>query len=100
MEKGGYIYILTNKNNTTLYIGVTSNLFNRIHEHKTKKFKSSFTAKYNLGKLVYFESFSSIEEAIAREKQLKAGSRKKKEALINAENPEWLDLSNDITHYN
>ncbi|MGB1019449.1 MAG: GIY-YIG nuclease family protein [Chitinophagales bacterium] len=100
MERGGYIYILTNKNNTTLYIGVTSNLHNRVHEHKTKKFRTSFTAKYNLDKLVYFETFTSIEEAIAREKQLKAGSRKKKVALINAKNSDWLDLFNDIEDFN
>jgi len=99
MERGGYIYILTNKNNTTLYIGVTSNLFNRIFEHKSKIYETSFTAKYNLDKLVYFETFSTIEEAIAREKQLKAGSRKKKETLINLKNPDWNDITAEIEDY-
>lgn len=91
MAKGGYIYILTNKNNTTLYVGVTSNLFNRIYEHKNKIYKG-FTAKYNLDKLVYFECFTSIEDAIAREKQLKGGSRKVKEELINKLNSSWEEL--------
>jgi putative endonuclease len=88
----GYIYILTNKNNTTLYIGVTSDLIKRINEHKTKFHPESFTAKYNVDKLVYYEGFHSIEEAIHREKQLKAGTRKIKEELINKMNPEWKDL--------
>ena len=90
--KGGVVYILTNKNNTTLYVGVTSDLITRVTQHKEKFYKSSFTARYNLMKLVYFETFHSIEEAIQREKQLKAGSRKKKEVLINSINPEWNDL--------
>ena len=67
MERGGFIYIMTNTYNTTLYVGVTSNLPARIIEHRQKKFPKSFTSKYNLTKLVYFESFFSIEEAIARE---------------------------------
>jgi putative endonuclease len=96
MERGGYVYILTNKNNTTLYIGVTANLQSRVYEHKTNVYPQSFTAKYNLSKLVYYETFLHIEEAIAREKQLKAGSRKKKEALINTLNPEWKDLFDHI----
>jgi len=90
--KGGTIYIFTNKNQTTLYVGVTSDLIARILEHRQKIHPSSFTAKYNLTELVYFESFYSIEEAIAREKQIKAGSRKKKISLIEDMNPEWLDL--------
>ena len=92
MERGGFTYITTNKNNTVLYIGVTSDLKDRIHQHKTKHFPNSFTAKYNVDKLVYFEFFSRIEDAIAREKQIKAGSRKKKTDLINSQNPEWKDL--------
>ena len=76
--KPGFIYILTNKNNTTLYIGVTSNLPERILEHQLKKYKNSFTAKYNLDKLVYWEAFQEIGDAIGREKQLKSGSRKRK----------------------
>lgn len=90
--KSGYIYILTNKNNTVLYVGVTSNLMERMEEHRTKKYSGSFSARYNLHKLVYWESFASITEAIAREKQLKAGSRQKKIDLINRLNPEWNDL--------
>ncbi len=66
MEKGGAVYILTNKSNTTLYIGVTSNLLSRIVEHREKIYPKSFTARYNLNKLVYFETFHEIEEAIAR----------------------------------
>ncbi|MEO1256122.1 MAG: GIY-YIG nuclease family protein [Bacteroidota bacterium] len=99
MEKGGAIYILTNKWNTTLYVGVTSDLYSRVVDHKEKKDKKSFTARYNLSKLVYYETYFSIEEAISREKQLKGGSRKKKEDLINAVNPEWRDLFGDISEW-
>lgn len=90
--KPGYIYILTNNNNTTLYVGVTSQLLERVKQHKQKFHPTSFTAKYNLHKLVYFEQFQMIGDAIAREKQLKAGSRKKKIELIESMNPEWKDL--------
>lgn len=83
---------MTNKNNTTLYVGVTSNLRNRVYEHKQKLHPRSFTARYNLSKLVYYEGYQSIEEAIFREKQLKAGSRKKKLDLIKQFNPQWSDL--------
>ncbi len=96
MEKGGAVYILTNKNKTTLYVGVTSELVTRVIEHKTKKDPKCFTAKYNVNALVYYELFHSIEEAIAREKQIKAGSRRKKEELINNFNPERRDLWDDI----
>ena len=91
-EKQFYVYILTNKNNTVLYTGVTSNLECRIWEHKHKIYKG-FTAKYNVDKLVYYEIHYDSYEAIAREKQIKAGSRKKKIDLINAQNPEWKDLA-------
>ncbi|WHF51447.1 GIY-YIG nuclease family protein [Chryseobacterium gotjawalense] len=94
--KTSYIYILTNKNNTTLYVGVTSDLSTRILQHRSKQNPHSFSTKYNLYKLVYFEEFQSIVQAIAREKQLKAGSRKKKIALINQLNPDWLDLYENI----
>ena len=90
--KPGFIYILTNKNNTTLYVGVTANILNRIQQHKTKYNPKSFTAKYNLNKLVYFEAFQMIGDAIGREKQLKAGSQVKKTALIESINPNWNDL--------
>jgi putative endonuclease len=96
MERGGYVYIMTNKNNTVLYTGVSSKLRDRIFEHKSGAYKKSFTNRYNCHKLVYYEGFVSIEEAIAREKQIKAGSREKKESLINKMNPEWNDLYDDI----
>lgn len=93
MARIGFIYILTNKNNTVLYIGVTSNLTQRIQQHQSGFFKKSFTSRYNLTKLVYYERFLSIEDAISREEQLKAGSRKKKVVLIEKNNKEWKDLS-------
>ncbi|MGM0376936.1 MAG: GIY-YIG nuclease family protein, partial [Bacteroidota bacterium] len=76
--KNGYVYILTKRNNTVFYTGVTSNLEQRLHQHKTGFFKNSFTSRYKLNKLVYYEEFPYIDTAIAREKQIKAGSRKKK----------------------
>ena len=93
MERVGYIYILTNKNHTVLYTGVTSNLGNRLNEHHIGLYKTSFTHKYNVNVLVYYEEFLSTEDAIYREKQIKAGSRQKKLDLINRLNPEWKDLS-------
>ena len=93
--KPGFIYILTNKNNTTLYVGVTGNIINRIQQHKQKYNRKSFTARYNLDKLVYYEAFQQIGDAIAREKQLKAGSRAKKIALIEKDNPNWDDLTEE-----
>jgi len=96
MEKGGYVYIMTNKKNTVLYTGVTSNLVARVTEHKEHTYPNSFTAKYNVVKLVYYECFTSIEEAIAREKQIKAGSRQDKIDLINKMNPQWIDLYGSI----
>jgi putative endonuclease len=92
MEKGGYIYIMTNKNKTTLYIGVTNNLQRRVWEHRTHYTPHSFTDKYNLECCVYYEWFADIEQAINRETQLKKWSRAKKETLINTKNPEWDDL--------
>ena len=87
-----YVYIITNRHNGTLYTGVTNSMERRIWQHKNKAF-AGFSAKYELHLLVYFESFRDITNAIAREKQLKAGSRAKKIALIERENPEWQDLS-------
>ena len=86
------VYIATNKNNTVLYTGVTNNLVRRIQEHKSKLNSKSFTARYNINKLVWFENYTDVVEAIVREKQIKAGSRNKKEVLINSLNPEWIDL--------
>jgi putative endonuclease len=87
---------MTNKNNTVLYTGVTSNLNKRISEHKERLHPESFTAKYNIVKLVYYEGFDHIEEAIAREKQIKGGSRRDKIRLITQMNPDWEDLYGGI----
>ena len=95
MTKQSYIYIITNFNKTTLYIGVTNNLKRRIYEHRNKLI-DGFSKRYNLVYFVYYECFDYIENAILREKQLKAGSRKKKIDLINAFNPEWKDLYESI----
>jgi len=94
--KPGFIYIITNTYNTTLYIGVTSNLPKRILEHIEKRFENSFTSRYNLNKLVYYEQFQMIGDAIAREKQLKGGSRSAKMKLIQSMNPLWKDLFGEI----
>lgn len=85
------IYIMTNKNNAVLYTGVTSNLFKRVSEHKNKMV-AGFTSSYNVTKLVYYEEYETMPEAIAGEKQIKGGSRQKKMDLINNKNPEWKDL--------
>lgn len=95
MERGGWVYILTNESNKVLYTGVTSNLKVRIYEHKEKSHPSSFTAKYNVCKLVFFEAYSSIEEAIAYEKKIKGGSRLSKIKLIESINPLWKELCSE-----
>ena len=92
MNKDGFVYIMTNKNKTTLYIGVTRNVCRRVYEHIKHLYRNSFTDKYNLEYCVYFEEFSNIESAIAREKELKKWNRKKKEFLINEKNPNWSIL--------
>ena len=94
-RKKGYVYILFNKKNGTLYTGVTSNLAVRVYEHK-EKIVEGFTKKYDVDKLGYYEVFESIVSAIEREKQIKGGSRKRKLELINTFNPEWNDLYNSI----
>jgi len=91
--KSYYIYILTNKNNSVLYVGLTNDFVRRIWEHKSKMIEG-FTKKYNIDKLVYYEKFDDTNSAIAREKQLKTGSRKKKLDLINSFNKNWKDLFN------
>ena len=96
MGKVGYVYLTASRPNGVVYVGVTSNLVQRIHQHKIKFYPKSFTARYNADQLVYFEEFSSIVDAIAREKQVKAGSRKKKVALIEKDNPRWRDLYEDL----
>ncbi len=96
MEKQGFTYIITNSSNTTLYIGVTSNLIKRIWEHKNHVV-NGFSKRYNLEKLVYFEQCDSIETAILREKFLKGKTRQYKISLIEKGNPTWKDLFEDIT---
>jgi len=95
-EKYYYVYVNTNKGNSVLYTGVTNNLLNRNYYHKNQENKQSFTAKYKADKLVYYEVFSSIRDAISREKQIKGGFRKKKIDLIKTINPGWRDLSEDL----
>lgn len=91
-----YVYILASQRNGTLYVGVTSNLIRRIWEHKNK-LVAGFTSKYSIDKLVYFEEFGNIGQAIQREKRLKEWPRKWKLNLIEQDNPQWLDLYDDIT---
>jgi putative endonuclease len=95
MSKQGFIYILTNKHNTTLYLGVTNDLRRRVAEHKLH-INIGFTDKYNIEKLVYYEIHEQIYDAIQREKQLKKWRREWKDALINDFNPEWNDLYETI----
>jgi len=92
MYKPGYVYILTNASKTMLYVGVTSNLPQRIWQHKQKLYRNSFTAKYNIYALIYYECYTSIEDAIKREKEIKGWRRSKKNALIHAKNPGWETL--------
>ena len=87
-----YVYILSNKSNKVLYIGVTNDLQRRVYEHKNKLIEG-FTSKYNINKLLHYESTTDIKSAIEREKQLKSWSRAKKEELINKSNPQREDLS-------
>ena len=94
-QKQGYIYLLTNKVNTVIYTGVTSDLKKRVYEHK-EKLAGGFTKKYNVYKLVYYEILDDIRDAILREKQIKAGSRVKKLNLIKSINPESRDLYDEI----
>ena len=95
MTKKGYVYFVTNKTNQVLYIGVTNSLVRRISEHVDHR-GSSFTVKYNCTKLVYFEVFPDIEQAIHREKQLKHFKRDWKNQLVSAINPQWLDLAEGL----
>lgn len=91
INKHSYVYILTNKNNAVLYTGVTADLAKRVWEHK-EKFVEGFTKRYNIDKLVYYEMFEGINNAIAREKQIKGGSRLKKMRLIEGMNKDRKDL--------
>ena len=96
MKDGGFVYIMTNKRNGTLYIGSTSNLIGRVFEHKHKVYPKSFTAKHSLNKLVYFEWHNSIENMVCRERQMKEWNRNWKIRLIIRQNPDWKDLYNDL----
>ncbi len=92
MAENGYVYFMTNKSNSVLYIGITSDLTKRVNQHKNHEYEG-FTDKYNCTKLVYFEECNDIMAAIAREKQLKNWHRDWKNNLVNQMNPEWKDLS-------
>ncbi|MBB5397681.1 GIY-YIG nuclease family protein [Mucilaginibacter sp. AK015] len=96
MQRGGCVYIITNKEHTVLYTGVTSDIIGRISDHKNKTYPKSFSAKYNCNKLVYYLFYSHIEEAIAEEKRIKDRNRQSKIDLINATNSEWRDLYDDL----
>jgi putative endonuclease len=91
VNKQYYVYIMTNKDDNVLYTGVTNDLKRRVYEHKNK-LAEGFTKKYNVIKLVYYEVFEDIENAILREKQIKGGPRRKKVQLVNSMNEEWHDL--------
>ena len=90
---------MTNENHKVLYTGVTSNLVKRVYEHRTHAIEGSFTSKYNCTKLVWYKSFSRIEDAISEEKRIKSGSRKQKIEMINCINPKWNDLWNEIEQW-
>ena len=90
-----YVYMLANQRRTVLYTGITSGLIKRTIQHKEKKYPG-FTQRYNVDRLVYYESHEMVEDAIKREKQIKEWTRRKKEALINRFNPEWKDLFESI----
>ena len=95
MKDFGYIYIMTNKSKTVLYIGVTNNLVRRVYEHKNHLIKNSFSDKYNIEYCIYYEEFTCFDLAIKREKELKKWNRQKKEELINKKNQEWKELVNE-----
>ncbi|HEX6848144.1 MAG TPA: GIY-YIG nuclease family protein [Chitinophagaceae bacterium] len=95
----GYFYMMTNKHNTVLYCGATTDLYKRVQEHRSGVFDNSFTLRYNIDKLVYFESFTEACDAFLREKQVKAGSRRRKLDLIEKTNPEWKDLFDLLKDY-
>ena len=94
-ERQYFVYLLTNEGNGVLYVGMTNDLLRRIDEHR-RGLTPGFTSRYRLRKLVYYEMHSTALDAITREKQLKAGSRKKKLEIIESMNPTWKDLSLDL----
>ena len=91
-----YVYILSNSNKNVIYTGVTNDLVRRVYEHKQHLDKTSFTSRYNVENLVYYELTTDIDSAITREKQIKGWNRKRKEKLIEAKNPNWDDLYSSI----
>ena len=91
-----YVYIMANQQGNVIYTGVTNDLLRRVYEHKNHLDKGSFTSRYNVEKLVYFEVTSDVESAIEREKQIKGWNRKHKNKLIESKNPDWLDLYESI----
>ena len=95
-DRNFYVYILSNSTNVTVYVGVTNDLPRRVYEHKNSIDPKSFTARYHVHKLVYYEHTDSIEGAIAREKQIKTWNRARKNKLIEKSNPLWRDLYDDI----
>ena len=97
-NKGGWVYIMSSPTNSTLYVGVTSDISSRVSEHKSKVYPGSFNSKYNCVKLVYYKRFDTITEAIFEEIRIKGGSRRKKEFLINSINVEWRDLYGEVLH--
>ena len=90
-----FVYLLTNWNGRVMYVGMTNDLVRRVHEHKTQAVKG-FTQQYNVNKLVYFEETSDVLAALSREKEIKKWRREKKNALVNAANPKWVDLSDTL----
>ena len=97
MIKPGYFYIMSNAHNNVLYCGATDDLCRRVNEHKNGVYTNSFTSRYNINKLVYYEVFSLTADAFKREKQIKGGSRLKKIKLIESINPDWTDLTEKIS---
>ncbi len=95
MNRHYCVYIMTNKHNTVLYTGVTNDLKRRVWEHKQKMIEG-FTKRYNVTELVYYEVFDDVRDAVAREKQIKGGSRRKKIDLVNSMNSEWRDLYDEL----
>ena len=96
IERKYFTYIATNKNQSAFYVGVSNSLIRRAWEHKSKYYDNSFTEKYNIDKIVYYEIWGDVYQAIAREKQLKNLLRQKKIDLINKMNPAWIDLVEEI----
>ena len=91
-----YVYLLTNEKGNVIYTGVTNDLLRRVYEHKNHLDKGSFTAQYNIEKLVYYETTNDVESAIAREKQIKGWNRKRKNKLVESKNPNWNDLYDSL----